>query len=119
MAVIRTDGESTIETATNFEAELAADKDHVERSPPYTQALNGKAERAGYILIARAKGLKTQTRFPNILWPEIVVATTYLLNHSPTLSLGWLSPREFLQNALDRLQILILAHLFAYGSKTY
>ena len=119
MAVIRTDGESTIETGTNFEAELAADGYHVERSPPHTQALNGKAERAGHVLIARARGLKTQARFPSVLWPEIVVAAAYLLNHSPTPSLGWLSPREFLQNALGRPQIPTLAHLFAYGSKTY
>ena len=67
VAVIRTDGESTIEMGTNFEAELAADRYHVERSPPHTQALNGKAERAGYVLIARARGLKTQVRFPSVL----------------------------------------------------
>jgi hypothetical protein len=73
LAVIRTDGESTIEIGTNFEAEPTADGYHVERSPPHTQALNGKAERAGHVLITRATGLEAQARFPDILWPEIIV----------------------------------------------
>jgi hypothetical protein len=34
-------------------------------------------------------------------------------------SLNWLSPREFLQNALGGPQIPTLAHLYAYGSKAY
>ena len=119
VAVIRTDGESTIEVGTNFEAELAADGYHIERSPPHTQALNGKAERAGHVLIIRATGLKAQARFPDVLWPEIINAAAYLLNHTPMESLGWLSPREFLQNALGRPQIPTLAHLYAYGSKAY
>lgn len=119
VAVIRTDGESTIQQGTNFEADLVAKGYHVERSPPDTQALNGKSERAGHVLIQRARGLKAQARFPDVLWPEIIVAAVYLLNHIPMESLGWLSPREFLQQELGRPHIPRLAHLFAYGSKAY
>ena len=120
VALIRTDGESTIQQGTNFEQMLVSEGYHVERSPPDTQALNGKAERAGHVLILRARGLKAQARFPTRLWPEIIIAAAYLLNLTPMEALGWISPLEFLQKELGiATHVPRLAHLVVYGARAY
>jgi len=43
-----------------IEQSLTSKGYHVERSPPDTQAQNGKAERAGHVLIQRARALKAE-----------------------------------------------------------
>ena len=54
------------------------------------------------------------------MWPEIVKAAAYLVNHTPTKRLAWKSPAESLQNTLDRTAIKPnISHLRVYSYKTY
>src|SRR5881227_182819 len=54
------------------------------------------------------------------MWPEIVKATAYLVNRTPTKRLAWKSPAECLQNALGRTTIKPdIGHLRIYGCKAY
>ncbi|KAJ5642646.1 hypothetical protein N7490_006646 [Penicillium lividum] len=51
---------------------------------PYTPEMNGPGERAGGVIILRARALLKEGKLPDKLWPEAVKAAVYLLNRTPT-----------------------------------
>lgn len=68
----------------------------VETSSPYTQEQNGDAERSGGVLQALGTKLRAIFDLPNTLWDEILPTAGYILNRSPTRSLGFKTPLGFL-----------------------
>ena len=55
----------------------------VEPSPPYTQALNGGAERSGGVVKQKIHSMRASSKLLAVLWREISKAAVYLLNRTP------------------------------------
>jgi hypothetical protein len=96
-----------------------------ERCAPDTHEQNGTAERAGGVIMAKARAMRLSGKLPHALWREIVSAAAYLYNRTPRYSLGWKSPYEVFQGYMMTSQGVtgprkpILHHLKAYGCKCY
>ncbi|ERF70711.1 hypothetical protein EPUS_09493 [Endocarpon pusillum Z07020] len=86
----------------------------IERSAPYTAAQNGNTERAGGVLILRARALRIEAKLPDELWPEAFKTAGYLNNRTPKRGLRWKTPLEAILK--KRLQ---LSHLYPYGCRAY
>nr|XP_036588243.1 polyprotein [Colletotrichum truncatum]KAF6799616.1 polyprotein [Colletotrichum truncatum] len=93
----------------------------LEPSAPNTQAQNGGAERIAAVIKEKARTLREAGKFPEMLWPEIVVAATYLYNRTPSAARGWKTPFERFHNQFrgPDLGKPHQAHLRAYGCKMY
>ena len=63
-------------------------------SPADTPEQNGLAERSGGVIIATARKLRIQSKFPHRLWPHIVSHATRLLNRIPVQRRDWKTPFE-------------------------
>ena len=89
-------------------------------STPHTKQQHGAAERSGGVLTLRATKLHLSSRIPKRFWRYIYKTAGYLLNRSPTRSLGWKSPiavlNEHLKKDLVRPKCY---HLKPYGCKAY
>jgi hypothetical protein len=94
------DGEPTVQYFDEFKVEKGL---IFKNSPPHTQAQNGDAERSGGVIMGRGRNMQTTANLPEVLWPEIYSAATYLLNRSPTRSLKWLMPIDFMEQYLGNL----------------
>lgn len=120
---IRTDDDSSLRSS--FEEWATDEGIIIERSAPYTPAQNGSAERAGGVLFEKARALRAQSGFPESLWPEIIQATTYLLNRTPRKRLGWRAPESALNQwlnqhrAADRPADPLISHIRKYGCRAY
>lgn len=78
-------------------------------------AQNGKAERAGSIIIMRARALAIHARLPESLWPEVYEAAVYVINRTPQqISDTWTSPYEMVYGRKPN-----LANLRVYGCRAY
>jgi hypothetical protein len=88
------DGELTVQYFDEFKVEKGL---IFKNSPPHTQAQNGDVKRFGEVIIGRGRNMRTTANLPEVLWPEIYSAATYLLNRSPTRSLKWLTPIGFME----------------------
>lgn len=86
----------------------------VERTAVATPAQNGNAERAGRAITTTARAIRIYARLPSNLWPEMVRTAGYLLNRTPTESLGWKTPFKTLHGRKPD-----ITHLFLYGCKAY
>ncbi|RYP29394.1 hypothetical protein DL768_011215 [Monosporascus sp. mg162] len=64
--------------------------------PPYTKEPAGVQERAGGVIITKARCLIISSNLPSDLWPEAVEAATYIANRTPTKALGWKTPIQVL-----------------------
>jgi len=84
----------------------------VEPSPPYTQDLNGGAERSGGVIKEKSKAMTGE--LPTQLWREIVKAAVYLNNRTPKYNKGWKSPYERFFGRKPAQE-----HLKAYGCKAF
>jgi hypothetical protein len=86
----------------------------IELRSPNTPAQNGAAERAGGIIIERARALKIRSNLPGHLSIEIIKYAMEILNRTPTEALGWKSPYEVVfGNKPD------LSHFHSYGCKAF
>jgi hypothetical protein len=108
----RTDGERTL--GDIFKLALQDKGIRVERSAPDTQAQNGAAERAGALIIEKARCMRVQANLPADMWPEVVQTAAYLNNRTPKRRLGWKTPHEALTGLKPN-----LAHLHVYGCRAY
>ncbi|KAI0992750.1 hypothetical protein K3495_g15435, partial [Podosphaera aphanis] len=63
-------------------------------SAPYTPQQNGRSERVGGEVIRRARAICIQSKFPTLLWCELVKTACYLLNRTPRYRLGNKTPFE-------------------------
>ena len=98
----------------------------VEMSAPATQAQNGRAERSGGVVIAKARKMRIGARLPKDLWPEIILCAAYIHNRTPTSQNNWESPITKLKSWFAQKDQETAAvppdtidHLRAYGCRAY
>jgi hypothetical protein len=98
----------------------------IEPSAPRTQSQNGGAERSGGVIKMKGQAMRSSSKFPEFLWPEISRAAVYLYNRTPKYIYNWKSPYErFFTRMAHREGVAIesrkpnQAHLRAYGCKAY
>ncbi|RYO80800.1 hypothetical protein DL764_009848 [Monosporascus ibericus] len=99
-----------------------------ETSPPYTKEPAGVQERAGGVIITKARCLMISSNLPSDLWPEAVEAATYITNRTPTKALGWKTPIQVLNEWIakrDKTPIpeeglkANVANVVLFGSEAY
>src|SRR5881275_1547514 len=66
----------------------------IDPSPPYTQALNGGAERSGGVVKDKLRSMRTSSKLPKALWREMSRAAVYLLNRTPKYQYHWKTPYD-------------------------
>jgi hypothetical protein len=81
---------------------------------PHTEEQNGSAKRSGKNLIIRSRSMSVTSNLPLQLAPEIYVAAAYLLNCTPTRTIGWKTPFEMAYSKQPS-----IAHLRVYGCRAY
>jgi hypothetical protein len=108
----RTDGEKAL--GNRFEQLVADHGIATERSVPATPAQNGATERSGGVILSRARCLRISANLPSSIWPETVMAASYLNNRTPKKKLGWKTPFEMLTGEKPN-----LSHLRIYGCRAY
>jgi len=98
----------------------------LEVSAPNTQEQNGLAERSTRYINEKINAMRSSSKLPEDLWPEITRAAIYLANRSPRLRLGWKTPYEVFYSFLTKRQPLPVSdrrpdesHLRVYGCKAY
>ena len=85
-----------------------------EPSAPYSQEQNGVSERMGRTIMDMTRATILEGNIDDDLWPELVLAMTYVKNSRPTKALQNLSPYEALtQDHPD------ISHLRVLGSTVY
>lgn len=80
-----------------------------EPSALYFQEQNGVSERMGRIIIDMTRAIILEDNIDNDLWPELVLAMTYIKNSRPTQALKNITPYKtqfYKQPDLTHLQIL-------------
>ncbi|RYP50368.1 hypothetical protein DL768_004133 [Monosporascus sp. mg162] len=97
-------------------------------SPPYTKEPVGVQERAGGVIITKARYLMISSNLPSDLWPKAVKAATYIANRTPTKALGWKTPIQVLNEWIakkDKIPVpeeglkANVANVILFGSKAY
>ncbi|KAF4310846.1 Integrase catalytic core [Botryosphaeria dothidea] len=111
-AFFRTNGERSLNTA--FKNKLKRRGITIEVSAPYTPAQNGHAERTGQSIIVKARAMRIGANLPEHLWPETVLAATYIHNRIPSKVLKWKTPFELAHGIKPN-----VAHMRVYGCKAY
>lgn len=108
----RTDGERTL--GREFDMLMDTYGITTERSAPATPAQNGAAERAGGVIVTRARAMRLAAQLPAELWPEIIMTAGYLNNRTPKRVLQWKTPYEALTAVKPQ-----LSHLHPFGCRAY
>lgn len=85
-----------------------------EPSAPYSQEQNGVSERMGRTIMDMTRVTILEGNLDDELWPEIVLAMTYVKNVRPTKALGGDNPYHALQAVQSNIQ-----HLRVLGSIVY
>ena len=75
---------------------------------------NGLAERAGGILTRRARAMRLHGKLPKILANEMYKTSAYILNRTPTESLGWKTPFELVFKRKP-----LVSHMRPIGCQAY
>ena len=83
---------------TAYERWCAEEGIELELSPSHTHEPNGGSERAGQEVINKALAMRLSAGLPEELWPETMLAITYLYNISLLYSYRWSSPNEVLDS---------------------
>lgn len=98
----------------------------IEPSAPYSQAQNGGAERSGGVIKDKERAMRTGSKLPHQLWPEIGKTAVYLYNRTPNYKSGWKTPYDQLHTAIARARGIPQpvkqpdqTHLRAFGCKAY
>ena len=114
-----TDGEKSLEKA-EFGDWLRKEGYIYETTAPYSPSQNGPAERAGGVIIRKARAMRIEAKLPENLWPEFFNTAVYITNRTPTKQLGWLTPLEVLHQELGRANPRPTgAHLRILGCRAY
>ena len=103
-------------------ARLFAEDEGIEiiNSARYADSQHGKPERAGGMIIARARAMLIAARLPEELWPLAVQSATYLLNRTPAWTATtdglhmWTTPHERMLSKKPN-----LANLRVFGCRAY
>ena len=85
-----------------------------EPSAPYSQEQNGVSERTGRTIMDMTRATILEGNIDNDLWPELVLAMTYVKNNRFTKAVQNLSPHEAYTHKLPD-----LSHLPVLGSTIY
>ena len=85
-----------------------------EPSPPYTQYKNGVSERIIRAVVTKAMAMILDSWLGNEFWAEAVNTAVYLHAHSPSPSVGGLTPYEILFGHKPE-----LGHLCPFGCVAY
>lgn len=85
-----------------------------EPSAPYSQEQNGVSKRVGRTIMDMARATILDGNIDDDLWPEIILAMTYVKNVRPTSSLEDKNPHEVHFNKAPE-----LSHLRVLGSTVY
>ena len=116
--IFRIDNESSL--GGQFDQWATDEGIEFETSTPYAPEQNGAAERSGGVMVTKARCIRVKASLPEEMWPEMIKASAYLVNRTPTKHLDWKSPFECLQASLGRTIITPnIGHLKVYGCKTY
>jgi hypothetical protein len=81
---------------------------------PHTEEQNRSAKRSSKNLIIRSRSMSVTLNLPLQLAPEIYVAAAYLLNCTPTQTIGWKTPFKMAYSKQPS-----IAHLQVYGCRAY
>jgi Reverse transcriptase (RNA-dependent DNA polymerase) len=109
---LRTDGERSL--GRIFDDFIATQGITTERSALDTPAQNGGAERAGGVIVRKARCIRITSSLPSSMWPEAIKAAGYLNNRTPKCHLKWKTPIEALTGNRPN-----LSHLHVYGCRAY
>ncbi len=86
-----------------------------EPSAPYSQEQNGVSEPMGKTIMDMTRAIILEGNIDDDLWPELVLAMTYVKNNRPTRALqGNISPHKVSTKEAPN-----LAHLWVLGSTVY
>jgi hypothetical protein len=98
----------------------------IEPSPPYTQALNGAAERSGGVVKQKIRSMRASSKLPAALWKEISKAAIYLHNRTPKYQYHWKTSYDQFHTFIAQRNGMPVehkrpdqAHLRAYGCKAF
>ena len=83
-----------------FREALADNSISFEPSPPYTQSMNGVAERIIQTLNTRARSMMIDANIPITFWAEMINTASYLQKRSPTTALNGRTPYEILHQSI-------------------
>jgi len=115
ITAIRTDNERGFGMSPNFLEELCKDLGiRYEPRAEYTDEQNGLAERAGSLLIIRARAMRIQAGLPKSLSNELIRTAAYVLNRTPTEALNWRTPYEVVWGIKPKVQ-----HMRPIGCRAY
>lgn len=73
---------------------------HVENSAVDTPDQNGAAERAGGVILTKARAMRIGARLPAAAWSELEPMAAHIANRQPCEVLDWKTPYEYLQEKL-------------------
>ena len=114
------DGEQSITNSSLFGEWRDSKGIEVRTSAPHAKQQHGAAERSGGVLTLRATKLHLASGIPKRFWRYLYETAGYLLNRSPTRSLGFKSPVQLLNERLKREPSKPSCyHLKPYGCRAY
>ncbi|KAL1990312.1 hypothetical protein VTN49DRAFT_6151 [Thermomyces lanuginosus] len=114
--VIRCDNETSLEPLFPYLRSLGI---QVETTSAGAPSQNGLAERSWGVLTTRMRALRIDSGLPENLWPHIHDHAVFLINRTPTKSLGWKTPFQVLHDAVGRPEKPYLGNLRALGAAAY
>lgn len=115
VTAIKTDNERGYGTAPNVLEELCKDLGiRYEPRAEYTEEQNGLAERAGSLLVVRARAMRIQAGLPKSLSHELLRTAAYVLNRTPTEALQWKTPYEVVWKTKPKVH-----HMHPIGCQAY
>lgn len=88
-------------------------------SAPFAHKQNGKAERAGQVLLTLVRSLRPEARLPEALWPEFMRTATHLANRTPIKYIGWKTPFGMMKETMNKSPLISLTNLRVLGSKCF
>ena len=98
----------------------------IEPSTPYTQALNGGAERSGGVVKQKIRSMRASSKLPAALWREISKAAVYLLNRTPKYQYNWKTSYDKFHTFITQRNGVAIehkrpdqSHLHVYGCKAF
>src|SRR5947199_3735251 len=89
--VLRSDGELVRKRTMNW---LRKEGITFEPSAPRTQDQNGRAERSGGVIMAKARSMRLEANLPHNLWKVAVNCAAYVWSRTPRYGNGWKPPYE-------------------------
>ncbi|KAI3120209.1 hypothetical protein CBS147326_9557 [Penicillium roqueforti] len=88
---------------------------------PGTPEQNGPAERAGGVLMKRARALHLESGLPPYLEGEAIKASVYIMNRTPTRDANnaWFLPLQRLYDLLDIPRTVNMSNMYLYGCMVF